>query len=52
MPEQVTQWLGSLRQRVLVLSYYIGASGIYVFSQQRRRFTSTSLEAALKKCGS
>ena len=38
IPEQVTQWLASLRQPVLVLSYYIGASGIYVFCSTAKTF--------------
>ena len=38
LPEQLTQWLASLRQRGLVLSYYIGASGIYVFCSTAKTF--------------
>jgi CHAT domain-containing protein/Tfp pilus assembly protein PilF len=38
LPGQLTQWLASLRQRVLVLSYYIGTSGIYVFCSTAKTF--------------
>jgi len=49
LPGQVTQWLASLRQRVLVLSYYIGASGIYVFCSTAKTFYVQELESSAEE---